>query len=232
MGAVWSGSEEASGRLGSLAVRAGAGDGREILSRAVAAGGGWRERSRRSSRPRMLFATRRRTDRRRSGLGSADAEREDDAPGDRSRAGVRVGDRSRELGVSGGWCLRRYRRSTSALLRPLVGTPFAAAIARCCVAVYCWSSRRVKAEGVGECDMLELLSGTGLLCNLQLWLYRQLRISLLLRIATSNAGGIGRRISGYVIMCCYYYACVLGTGMLTSAYIVECIQGMSKCMHS
>ena len=41
----------------------------------------------------------------------------------------------------------------------------------------------MKAEGVGECDMLELLSGTGLLCNLQLW---QLRILLLLRIATSN----------------------------------------------
>ena len=81
-------------RLGSLAVRAGAGDGREILSRAVAAGGGWRERSRRSSRPRMLFATSRRIDRRRSGLGSADAEREDDAPGDRSR-GVRHSQKKR-----------------------------------------------------------------------------------------------------------------------------------------
>ena len=55
-------------------------------------------------------------------------------------------------------------------LRPLVGTPFAAA----------------------------MLSGTGLLCNLQLWLYRQLRILLLLRIATSNASGMAAE-SGYVI---------------------------------
>ena len=88
----------ASGRsVGAARTVAGAGDGRKMLSGAVVAvpvASGRRVRSKRASRPRMLFCTRRSTDCWRSGVDSAAAE------GD--RRGVRVSERSRESGW--GWC--------------------------------------------------------------------------------------------------------------------------------